>query len=177
MTTETAEFAGTLETENPLWHFALAFWQQPEVEQTCLALQSRGWSVTRILCACWQASRNRSYPTQEAPEIVRWRNDITATLRTIRHILPKEQYTLAALRDNVAAAELHAEQIELALAFRALSTKGPTEAEHQDLAGLTICNLRQAAPEPMIDRETGILLEQLTRSLRDRLSPTGASKP
>ena len=48
---EPLELPEHMEPDNPLWRYALAQWQDPQVAEACLALQSEGWSVSRILCA------------------------------------------------------------------------------------------------------------------------------
>lgn len=177
MATSGTRIPDELELETPLWRFALTVWRLPDVEQACLALQAKGWSITRVLCACWLAVEGRVFSGDEDEAVTGWRKDVTAVLRAVRKQLPKECVGVTTLRTTLASAELDAERIELALAFRALnnttqhtelSDPGPTKPKL-----LARRNLEVAAPEDNMDMETSGLLD----SLIDRLplaSTTGA---
>ncbi|MBE02153.1 TIGR02444 family protein [Marinobacter lutaoensis] len=139
------ELPGKLEPDNPLWRFALAFWQNAEARQACLALQEQGWSVTRLLCAGWLALSGRRYDGQEDATLTKWRQDVTGALRTARRALPKGSEACRELREAVARLELQAEQLELAMAWNALK---PTTPEHDTMQGrrqLIEHNLARAA--------------------------------
>ena len=100
------ELPGKLEPDNPLWRFALAFWQNAEARQACLALQEQGWSVTRLLCAGWLALSGRRYDGQEDATLTKWRQDVTGALRTARRALPKGSEACRELREAVAHDDL-----------------------------------------------------------------------
>jgi uncharacterized protein (TIGR02444 family) len=136
----------TLELNNPLWHFALILWREPGVQENCLALQHQGWSVTRLLSAGWLALNNRAYTGIEAATLTEWRDRVTSSLRAVRQWLPKTQPDCRHLRDNLAALELNAEQIELALTWHALSINNPGNSTMQGCKTLIQHNLEAAAP-------------------------------
>ncbi len=134
-----------LRTDTPLWSFALSCWDKREIAAACLSLQQQGWSVTRILCACWQTSQGKPYDHSEDTTLTEWRKCVTVALRSIKKSIPKNLESCRELRAGVANMELEAERIELALAWHTLSTQS---GEHtmQDLETLGIANLTAAAP-------------------------------
>lgn len=134
-----------LQTDTELWSFALSCWQKPGVVSACLSLQQQGWSVTRILCAAWQANQHRTYTGLEAVTVTEWRNRVTVALRDIKRALPKESGSCYNLRAGVARLELEAERVELALAWQTLNTQ-TEEPAMQDRNILIIGNLTAAAP-------------------------------
>lgn len=136
-----------LQSDSPLWRFAIRLWQHREISELCLRLQGRGWSVTAILCAGWLASRGQVFE-EEPPEVPEWRRQITSPLRAMRQALPKDSGAGAELRASLAQAELEAEKVELALAFAALTHPAPGNVRNTDtLAALLERNIRRAAPE------------------------------
>jgi uncharacterized protein (TIGR02444 family) len=153
-----------LQTDTELWSFALSCWQKPGVAPTCLLLQQQGWSVTRILCAAWQASQCRTYTGLEDVTVTEWRNRVTVALRDIKRALPKESESCGDLRAGVARLELEAERVELALAWKALST-GTEEPAAQDRSILIIGNLTAAAPCADSARAAASDIHQLASAL------------
>lgn len=160
----------SLELESPLWQFASAFWRTPDAAQVCLALQDKGWDVTRVLCSGWLAAHG--LPFQGEPsEVTDWRYGMTQRLRAMKQTLPKEVAGLSGLRTKLAATELEAERVELALAFSALSPEvaNNTTADNTTVPAsseLFRRNLYAAAPESItIDRETERLIESITNLL------------
>lgn len=151
------------EPDNPLWRYALAAWKIPDVERNCLALQGRGWSVTRILTAAWLARQGHGFG-DEATTVQQWREQFTATLRGLRQQISKQQPALNQLRDRLASAELEAERIELALVYESLR---PVLHERRGAPTGTLLqdNLRAAAPAPNIDPETVALVDALALHL------------
>lgn len=135
-----------LEPDNPLWHFALTFWQRSSVQKTCLALQNEGWSITRILCAGWLALNDKSYTGIEDATVTEWRDRVTGSLRAIRTSIPKAQAPYEALRTNIASLELAAERIELALAWQALTKSNSEQNSMYEREKLIRYNLAAAAP-------------------------------
>ncbi|WP_166269607.1 TIGR02444 family protein [Marinobacter caseinilyticus] len=158
--------AASLNMESPLWQFALSLWRITDAERACLALQAQGWSVTRILCACWLASLGKTYPG-DSPSVSHWRESVTQHLRDLRQAMPKDNVTLTALRTRLAAAELEAERIELALAYDAVSPITEQESDKQPLSPeLLRRNIHSAAPDTnMINGETEHAIDSLTRLL------------
>lgn len=141
-----ANFPDTLEPDNPLWRFALAFWQAPDVQEHCLALQQQGWSITKLLSAGWLALNNRPYTGIEGATLTEWRDRVTSCLRSVRQWLPKANSGCGHLRENLAVLELDAEQIELALAWQTLMLNNPEDSRLQGRKTLIRHNLEAAAP-------------------------------
>ncbi len=150
------------ELDNPLWHYALALWSDPAIEAVCLALQQRGWSVSRILCACWLASRGTSYQREPA-SVEQWRQQVTQPLRALRQQLPRDDATVSRLRSQVAMAELEAERVELALAYGALAQTRETDAKTPE--AMIWANLRAAAPPHDVDADSRELMTALIQHL------------
>ena len=164
-----------LEPENPLWHFALRLWQLPDVQDSCLALQAGGWSVTRILCAAWLASSGRVFAGAEDATVTEWRDRVTVPLRGARKALPDHATYYRGLRGGIATLELEAEQIELALAWRTLMTYNPEHADMQGSDTLIHTNLLAAAPVPHLDTGAPAVLDTLARALKQ--TPHGDHQP
>lgn len=155
-----------LETDNPLWHFALAFWNVPGVESACLALQHKGWSVTRILSACWLTISGQKYPDREDNTVTEWRIHVTEPLRSARQYIPRNHPGTNSLRGDIARTELEAERIELALVYQSLAE---TQKENAGMYGseqMARTNLEAAAPETAMDSDTGRALDALSHSLK-----------
>lgn len=135
-----------LQPDNPLWRFALAFWQFDNVQAQCLALQQQGWSVTRLLSAGWLALHGRRYSGLEDATVTEWRERVTGALRAIRQALPKADAEPGKFRAGVASLELDAERMELALAWQTLTTNDPETGDMQGSRELIRANLVAAAP-------------------------------
>ncbi|MBL1273198.1 MAG: hypothetical protein ACI92B_001390 [Marinobacter maritimus] len=159
------ELPENLEPDNPLWRFALTFWQLSTAQETCLALQNEGWSVTRILCAGWLALNGSAFNGIEDATVTEWRDRVTGSLRTIRTSVPKAQASYEALRKNVASLELESERIELALAWRTLTTLNPESSNMQEREKLVRHNLAAAAPVSGMTVITRPLLSTLSNAL------------
>ncbi|SFM00962.1 TIGR02444 family protein [Marinobacter zhejiangensis] len=164
-----------LELDNPLWRYALIAWSCPKVEQACLELQARNWSVTRILAAGWLAVEGRDYET-EAAIVQRWREQMTNALRMTRKQIPRHQPALSSLRKQLANAELEAERVELALAYESLRRPGKADTGKLTQAERIRANLRAVSPTHNFDQETGRLLDALVHHLPQD-SSYGADKP
>lgn len=154
-----------LQTDNPLWQFALIFWQQPEVEDSCLALQAQGWSVTRVLCAAWLSLHGQAFAGAEDATVTEWRRRVTGALRAARKTLPADLAPYQGLRSGLAALELEAEQIELALAWRTLETDNPDHADMQGSDTLIRTNLTAAAPASQVEQRALPLIHTLAGAL------------
>lgn len=164
-----------LEPDNPLWRFALAFWRLPAVEASCLALQARGWSVTRILCGAWLATSGRAFSGTEDATVTEWRERVTGALRNARKTLPGEVFHYQKLRAGIAGMELEAEQIELALAWRTLMTHNPEHVDMQGRDTLIRTNLMAAAPTATLDEHATAQVETLAGALAQL--PNGDHQP
>ncbi|PXX92287.1 TIGR02444 family protein [Marinobacter vulgaris] len=151
--------------ENPLWRFACRFWESPPTQQACLDLQTRGWSVTRILSAAWLAASGHRFSGQESQAVTDWRSQVTEPLRCARKYITKNNPRTAIVREHLARSELEAERIELALAYQALTSDLQAASREETTASLARNNLLRAAPETKMDNETGRLLDTLAREL------------
>jgi len=147
-TTDGLDLPVQLQSDNPLWQFALAFWRKAGVQDNCLALQQQGWSVTRVLCAAWLALDGQSYTGSEDATVTEWRNRVTGALRSVRQLLPKASAQCRTLREGVAGLELEAERIELALAWHTLTTNRLDTGDMHGRDVLIQNNLEAAAPSP-----------------------------
>lgn len=161
------ELPGDLETDNPLWQFALEFWQLPPAQESSLALQNEGWSVTRILCAGWLALNNRAYTGIESTKVTEWRDRVTGCLRAARQSLPKAQAPYNTLRLTLAELELEAEKIELALAWQTLPDQNPEKYTTHTEGELIHSNLSAAAPKQGTTAHVRPFLNQLGTILSD----------
>jgi uncharacterized protein (TIGR02444 family) len=122
---------GDLELEGPQWAFAVDLYQRPRVSEACLLLQDRlGVDVSLLLFALFAAAnRGRMLGTADLAELERtaapWRDEVVRPLRALRRRLksgpgPASGPAAERLRERIKAAELHAEQIELAVLARRL---------------------------------------------------------
>ncbi|MBZ2170296.1 TIGR02444 family protein [Marinobacter sp. F4216] len=154
-----------LEPDNPLWRFAIGFWKQPGVKESCLALQEQGWSVTRILCAGWLALNGHRYSGDEDDTLKVWRKRVTTALRSARQALPKHHEACQSFRPGVASLELEAERIELALAWHSLMKNNSETCDMHGRDGLIQRNLEAAAPVTGLSRCITPYLNSLARTL------------
>jgi uncharacterized protein (TIGR02444 family) len=116
-----------LELDNPFWRFSLAVYAAPGVADECLALQdTRGVDVNLLLFCVWLGARKvvvtaNGLATVEAAARP-WREaavqPLRAARRGIKALAEAEHSDIAALRKDVAALELRAEQIQQAMFYR-----------------------------------------------------------
>lgn len=164
-----------LPTDNPLWRYALACWQNPDVVKTCLELQTKGWSVTRILCAGWLGQNGQRFTGVEDAKVTEWRSRVTGSIRSARKSICKQSALHQPLRETLAKAELEAEQTELALAWQTLNQQNPeTSAMHNRITSIQH-NLLAAAPEQTPDPNLEAMLGKLAEQLAT--TPSGDRKP
>lgn len=147
--------------ENPLWHYALALYSRPGVEQCCLQLQDQGAVVNRLLFACWLASQGIRLDQGRLQQSASpWSSDVIGPLRAVRFRvrerladLPEANVCYRALRQ----AELAAEQLELMLLWQQGQNWLP---ETQADAALFRHNLQQVCGE-CCSQTSGALVLQL----------------
>lgn len=144
-----------LDRDNPFWTFSLDVYARPGVAEECLALQARhGIDVNALLFCAWAGAVRQVLlsEAQVAAIVARtgaWQSGVVVPLRSVRQAL-KEMLDLgqpvAALRKDVAAAELQAEQVEQAMLFAdvaaLLDGAGAARADKAVPANL-ICFLRR----------------------------------
>jgi len=154
--------------DGPLWQFAGRFWSRPGAQNAALTLQDRGWSVTDILCSLWMTLQGQKFAGFGAEQVITWRDEVTEALRNARKAIDKGNPATDQVRNCIARSELEAERVELALAYRVLAQDlGPLDGADRSIVGpLALENLQAAAPEQVMDNETGRLLETLIKELR-----------
>lgn len=140
------------------------------MERACLGLQSRGWSVSRLLCVAWLASQGVP-PCPEPEQVAQWRQQVTGTLRALRRGLPRESSPAASLRHALAQTEVKAEQLELALAFPALSAHiercGQLKRADSQLIRAHFYNL--APDRKTLDRDTKGLIDSVIHRVQHHI--------
>jgi uncharacterized protein (TIGR02444 family) len=119
--------AAGLQSDNPFWRFSLAVYGKPGVADECLALQrALGTDVNVLLFCAWAGSARRALlsarDVAEIAEMTRpWHEAAVRPLRSVRDTvkaMPEFAHgEVKALRKEILAAELHAEQVEQALLF------------------------------------------------------------
>ena len=142
--------------DNPFWRFSLAVYAAPGVADECLALQdAQGIDVNVLLFAAWLGSR-RVVVTEEHLAVIEstvrpWRDQVVRPLRGVRRDIKTRadaaQEDFAALRTDVAALELRAEQLEQAMLY--------------DMAANLIDPAATATPQSAVRRNISLLLAQL----------------
>jgi uncharacterized protein (TIGR02444 family) len=149
-----------LQCDNPFWTFSLAVYDAPGVSAECIALQDTlGADVNVLLFCAWLgAAHGRALTAEDIAAIEAavqpWRDTAIRPLRAVRRdikALPDStDETIAALRKDVAALELRAEQIEQAMLYRlmpmltASPAKTTAEAIHRNVSVF----LARTAPAP-----------------------------
>ncbi|MBE0486536.1 DUF2390 domain-containing protein [Marinobacter sp.] len=144
--TEPIALPANMEPDNPLWRYALACWQNPQLARICLDLQAQGWSVTRLLCAGWLGVNGRAFTGVEDAKVTEWRARVTGQIRSARKSIPRHHHDSHDLRNELARAELQAEKTELALAWHTLTLKHPETGNMLDRNTAILQNLRAAGP-------------------------------
>ncbi|MDX3806739.1 TIGR02444 family protein [Bosea thiooxidans] len=115
-----------LDLDGPLWRFALEFYALPSVAEACLTLQDEAQvDVIQLLAAIYAVLiLEQPLSAEDVAELGRqtteWRAATVLPLREIRRVLkpPRDGFPeeRRRLREKVKAAELLAEQIQLAMA-------------------------------------------------------------
>lgn len=140
-----------MQCDNPFWRFSLAVHGAPGVDAECLALQdTHGIDVDVLLFCVWVGARGTlltddGLATIEAL-VQPWRDTAIAPLRAARRgikTLPQAaDDDVAALRKDLAALELRAEQIEHAMLYQCVGAldsatgTAPGEATHRNVSAL-----------------------------------------
>ena len=116
-----------LDCDNPFWKFSLAVYAAPGVAAECLALQTAlNIDVNLLLFCAWLGAAKRiildetEFAAIDA-HVREWHATVVRPLRAVRQhvkMLPEmRDDAVKHLRQDIAAAELRAEQIEQALLF------------------------------------------------------------
>lgn len=116
-----------LRCDNPFWKFSLAVYAQPGVAAECLALQSAlNIDVNVLLFCAWLATEKQLILNDKNfvaidTYVTRWHQTVVRPLRSVRQAMkPMPEMADKAVKDlrqEIAAVELRAEQIEQALLF------------------------------------------------------------
>lgn len=159
--TESLNLPATMEPDNPLWRYALACWQNPELAEACLTLQAFDWSVTRILCAGWLGVNGHLFTGVEDATVTEWRSRVTGSIRSARKSISRHHNGCRDLREALARAELQAEQTELALAWHTLTPRYPETGNMHNRKAAILQNLLAAAPHREADTRAPVSLDTL----------------
>lgn len=119
-----------LQLDNPFWRFALQLWSQPGVESCCLALQTRGLSINRLLYCLWLGQTGRQLP-ETCHTAEDWQQQISHPLRALRFQVRELKSTDPALDTAYQAlrkAELACEQVEIAQLYQCSQLARPATA-------------------------------------------------
>ena len=143
--------------DNPFWRFSLAVYAAPGVADECLALQdTRGIDVNVLLFCAWLGSRRIVLTEANLAAIdgtVRsWRDQIVGPLRGVRRDIKARpdaaEQDIAALRKDVAALELRAEQIEQAMLYGLAATFDQANVTAQVAIGRNVSLLLAGSTVP-----------------------------
>ena len=131
---------------NAFWAFSLAFYAQPAVMPACLALQDQhGVDVNLALLCCWVGEALDAAALAGADALVLdWRAEVVQPLRAVRRWLKGRD---DALRREVAAQELAAEQREQAMLYAWAVARWPAAGAAPGRHAAANLALLSAAPE------------------------------
>ena len=122
-----------MQCDNPFWQFSLAVHGAPGVDGECLTLQDQHGIDVDVLLFCVWVARQGILLTDDNMAAIEarvqpWRDTAIAPLRAARRgikTLPElADADVAALRKDVAALELRAEQIEHAMLYQLVPALG-----------------------------------------------------
>jgi uncharacterized protein (TIGR02444 family) len=171
--------ATAAELDNALWRFACAFYARDGVAPACLALQNKlNVDVNVLLFAIYaRLARGIALDPRDlgaVDALVRdWRREVVQPLRRLRTRLkagpaPAPSAASDRLRNRIKAAELEAEQIELALLSGWLECRPPRPAASTDAASVPLMVARyfDARVDGAFPREAEDALAVLSRAVR-----------
>jgi uncharacterized protein (TIGR02444 family) len=176
--------AASPELDNAFWRFAVSFYARNGVSPACLALQETlGVDVNILLFAIYaQIERGVALSAHDlaaADARVRdWRSDILQPLRRIRTRMksgpfPAPSPTTENLRNRIKAAELQAEQIEIALLADWLDHHPPRSAPRvTDARNIPLLVARHFQPEGVFASELDAAFDTLSQAIRDASATT-----
>lgn len=175
-----------VELDSELWRFAVAFYRRPDVAPACLVLQNQlGVDVSFLIFAIF-AELKRGYRLDAnhlaaADGVIgAWRTEIVQSLRHLRTRLksgplPAPQSLTEGLRQQIKAAELEAEQIELAALANWLDRRPGRPAEPPaDAAAILSRVIRHFAPQ-LRDGETPPEIAEALRTLTTSINQAATS--
>lgn len=131
--------------DNPFWIHSLALYERDGAAPACLSLQDdHGLDVNVLLLCCWLGSRGVSLKTDEVDRAVslaaEWSAPVIGRLRAVRrHLKPLAgDPDIAALREDVAATELSAEQMQQARLYEVFGALPEADAVPLAAAGANL---------------------------------------
>jgi uncharacterized protein (TIGR02444 family) len=146
-----------VQLDNPFWQFSLAVHGAPGVDAECLMLQdTHGIDVDVLLFCAWTGAQGIVLTDAHMAAIEAllrpWRDTAIAPLRAARRgikALPQMVDTdVAALRKDVAALELRAEQIEHAMLFGMVPALGSATTAAEEAMRRNVSALGRAKGVP-----------------------------
>ncbi|MFT6031409.1 MAG: hypothetical protein ACI8O8_003161 [Oleiphilaceae bacterium] len=114
----------SLQLDNPFWQFSLQQWKNSKLQQQLLSLQDeKAYRINLLLLGMWLSFEHKDIrPHQDnlIAQTSEWHENIVLPLRQVRQALPSElPQQSRSLKTQLQTSELHAEQIEQALLFKA----------------------------------------------------------
>lgn len=104
------------------WAFSLSFYDAPEVQAACLALQDReGVDVNVLLYLLFRAADGQALPPEAIAaldtSVADWRREVVRPLRALRRILKEKEFGVdpegrTALRNGIKRSELQSEKLQ-----------------------------------------------------------------
>tara|TARA_R110001592_G_C12993008_1_gene735212 strand:- start:330 stop:854 length:525 start_codon:yes stop_codon:yes gene_type:complete len=132
--------------DNPFWIFSLQQWKNSKLQQQLLSLQNeKNFRINLLLLAMWLSFEHkdiRPHLTELIAKSSEWHEKIVAPIRQVRQAIPSKlpQQSLP-LKTQLQASELHAEQIEQALLYRACEDIPESKTAGLDSLDWLILNL------------------------------------
>ena len=124
-----------LALDNPFWRFSLEQWQKPSLQTQLLHLQNtQDYRINLLLLAMWLGFEHhdiRPHLTSLVNASRAWHEQVVAPLRQTRQNLPT---TVSALKKQLQACELQAEQIEQAILYDTCLKLYPDNMEQRALS-------------------------------------------
>jgi uncharacterized protein (TIGR02444 family) len=141
---------------SPFWTFSLRLYATAGVAEACLALQDKqGVDIDLLLFMLWAGRSGRRLSVVEVRALVEftedWRSAIVVPLRLVRRALRTPPAAIdaaaaAALRQDIAKAELESERLQQAalFAFRPIGALGTAEAPPERAAAANVATYAAA---------------------------------
>ncbi len=135
-----------LTLDNPFWQFSLQQWKNTKLQQQLLKLQNQqNFRINLLLLAMWLSFEKkdmRPHLDNLISQSREWHEQVVAPIRQARQSLPTQlpEHSLA-LKSQLQACELHAEQIEQALLYEACEKIPKSNSPELDSLDWLILNL------------------------------------
>jgi uncharacterized protein (TIGR02444 family) len=173
-----------LDCDNPFWKFSLAVYAAPGVAAECLALQDTlNIDVNSLLFVAWLGAAKKIVLSETEftaidARVREWHATVVRPLRAVRRrvkTLPQmREDAVKLLRQDIAAVELRAEQIEQAFLFESARGMAAGAAAAQDAVranvGAMLQRKRSAAPAGPPNAASAELLIAAAIAFRSQLA-------